>query len=84
MCSVGPTSQGGASTPTGREPFLHKLTRVGSYGCLAPARTVRISLRAAQIAISCFWIAAAIISGNRSGVQANDGIPRLASTAALC
>jgi hypothetical protein len=51
---------------------------------VAYARAVTISLRAAQLARSCFWMAAAMRSGNRFGVQANEGIPRLASTCALC
>src|SRR5579883_1834128 len=51
---------------------------------IAYARAVTISLRAAQLARSCFWMAAAMRSGNKSGVQANEGIPRPASTCALC
>ena len=45
-------------------------------------RVVTISLRAAQRFRSCFCIAAAIMPGKRSGVQANVGTPKEAIAAA--
>jgi Mn-dependent DtxR family transcriptional regulator len=45
-------------------------------------RVVTISLRAAQRSRSCFCIAAAIMPGKRSGVQANVGTPKEAIAAA--
>ena len=56
------------------------MTNVSVY--LSP-RAVTIPRAAAHCPISCRWIAAAIKSGNASGVQANAGIPKLVNAAAI-
>ena len=60
---------------------LYREVALARYEDARP-RAVTMSWAAAHWPMSCRLIAAAISSGKRSGVQANDGTPRLASSAA--